>query len=502
MNRPIRTLCLLAVFAAASPMVNAQSLIACEGGSALNFPCSSIDLASNLTPAELGGSDGKDIWGWTDPLDGKEYVIIALDNGTAFVDISEPSSPVFLGRIETATFATTWRDVKVYSDHAFIVADGAGNHGMQVFDLTRLRNVANPPETFTPDFNFHDVTSAHNIVINEDSGYAYAVGAGACNDGFQMINIQNPTNPVSAGCAERGYTHDAQCVIYDGPDTDYLGHEICIGANGRFDNSDFVTIFDVTDKNNPIHIADVTYPNPGYAHQGWFTDDMRYWIMDDELDEGDIPLFNTRTVIFDLEDLDNPDFHAFYFGPVGSSDHNLYVRGRYAFLSNYSSGLRVLDLTDIDSGVLSEVGYFDTYPDNNDVGFSGQWSNYPYFDSGHIAMSDGVYGLFVVKTTFPIVTNSQTPELPADAAHQLSSAYPNPFSDQSRATLTVAEPQRVEINLFDIVGRKVATLFSGDVPSGTPLDVLVERGSLPAGLYIIHVQGEFFSETQRVSLVH
>jgi len=52
--------------------------------------------------------------------------------------------------------ATPWRDIKVYNNYAFIVADFTSStpaidreHGMQVFDLTRLRNVANPPETFT-----------------------------------------------------------------------------------------------------------------------------------------------------------------------------------------------------------------------------------------------------------------------------------------------------------------------------------------------------------------
>lgn len=479
---------------------HAQNLIACQDGTAQNFPCESIDLASSLTPGQLGGNSGKDIWGWTDPETNKEYVIIALDNGTAFVDISDPSNPAFLGRIETTTFSTTWRDVKVYSDHAFIVADGADNHGMQVFDLTRLRSVANPPESFTPDTIFHEVTSAHNIVINEDSGYAYAVGAGACNNGFQIINIQNPTNPVSEGCAgQDGYTHDAQCVIYDGPDTDYTGREICIGANGRFDSTDFVTVVDVTDKDNPVYVAQVTYPSPGYSHQGWFTEDKRYWIMNDELDETDIPLANTRTVVFDMQDLDSPEFHAFYFSPIGSSDHNLYVRGQYAFLSNYASGLRVLDLTNIETGTLSEVAFFDTYPDHNDAGFSGQWSNYPYFESQYVALSDGVYGLFLVKPTFPINTSLNPANPLSSDSYTLSAAYPNPFSDQSSIDLTVNEAQRVVVTLIDLTGRNLATLFDGDVRSGESTTITVSPGSLPSGLYLIQVRGEHFSTTERIS---
>ena len=62
-------------------------------------------------------------------------------------------NPVYLGKLPTHTSSTTWRDVKVYNNYAFIVSE-AGGHGMQVFDLTRLRDVANPPETFTEDAHY------------------------------------------------------------------------------------------------------------------------------------------------------------------------------------------------------------------------------------------------------------------------------------------------------------------------------------------------------------
>ena len=99
----------------------------------------------------MGAAEGQDSWGWTDPLDGKEYAIVALDNGTAFVDITVPTSPIYLGRLNSQTGSSLWRDVKVYNNHAYIVSDSNGNHGMQIFDLTKLRSVASPPVTFTID---------------------------------------------------------------------------------------------------------------------------------------------------------------------------------------------------------------------------------------------------------------------------------------------------------------------------------------------------------------
>ncbi|MBQ0740160.1 choice-of-anchor B family protein, partial [Aquimarina celericrescens] len=116
-----------------------------------------------------------------------------------------------------------------------IVSEASG-HGLQVFDLTRLRNVANPPQTFTADTRYTEFGNAHNIVINEDSGYAYVVGAqrnsGPYKGGPRFINIQDPKNPINPGGLLSGgqgaYTHDAQVITYNGPDSDYTGKEILI----------------------------------------------------------------------------------------------------------------------------------------------------------------------------------------------------------------------------------------------------------------------------------
>ena len=149
----------------------------CSGGSASGFPCDGITLQSRFSLAQLGASSGADSWGWTDPLDGKEYAIIALNNSAFFIDITDPINPRRLGRLMTHTSNTLWRDVKVYNNHAFIVSEANG-HGMQVFDLTRLRGLStNANRTFSEDAHLGTFGAAHNIVINESEGVAYIVGA-------------------------------------------------------------------------------------------------------------------------------------------------------------------------------------------------------------------------------------------------------------------------------------------------------------------------------------
>ncbi|NNC49917.1 MAG: choice-of-anchor B family protein [Flaviramulus sp.] len=369
-------------------------LATCENGFADIYPCQDYDLMSIVPYSTFGASDGNDSWGWTDTTTGKEYALLATNNSTAFIDISDPINPIYLGKLPTATVSSSWRDVKVYNNHAFIVSE-ASNHGMQVFDLTRLRNVPNIPETFTADTHYTGFGSAHNIVINETSGYAYIVGTsrnGTYAGGPLFINIQNPLSPVDeGGFGAGGYSHDAQVVTYNGPDNDYTGREILIGSN-----ENEVVIVDVTDKANPTPISTISYANVAYAHQGWFTEDMNYFILGDELDELNTGI-NTRTLVFNFSDLDNPTFHMQYLGDSQAIDHNGYVLGNLFFQANYRAGVRIIDISQIANSTMTEIGYFDTYPQNNSANFNGAWNVYPYFPSGNIIISDMQRGLFVIR---------------------------------------------------------------------------------------------------------
>ncbi|MDP2542756.1 choice-of-anchor B family protein [Tenacibaculum discolor] len=370
----------------------------CENGMADGFPCNGYDLLLNIPVNTFNAAEVNDSWGWTDPTSNKEYAIVGLDNGTAFVDITDTENPVYLGKLPTPTISSDWRDIKVYNNHAFIVADnnqGDTGHGMQVFDLTRLRNVTNPPNTFTADTHFTDFGKAHNIVINEDTGYAYPVGTnrtGTYKGGPLFINIQDPKNPVSeGGWGTDNYSHDAQVITYNGPDTDYTGREILIGSN-----ENEVVIVNITDKSNPVTISKISYANVGYTHQGWFTEDQKYFILGDELDEQKFGN-NTRTIVFDFSDLDNPKQHFTYNGPTKAIDHNLYVNGTTLYLANYTSGIRFIDISSIESKSITEVAYFDTHPENDNANFNGAWNVYPFFKSGKIVVSDINRGLFILK---------------------------------------------------------------------------------------------------------
>ena len=383
--------------------------VECAEGKASLFDCEGVDLISFMPVRNLGGgrkAELNDIWGWTDPETGTEYVLLGRTDGTSFIDISEPTNPILVGTlpITKGSDPSHWRDIKVYKDHAYIVADGAGKHGMQVFDLTQLRSVE--PEIMPVDFElsalYDEVASVHNIAINEETGYAFALGSTGggktCGGGLHMINIQEPLKPTFAGCfadretgeSKTGYTHDAQCVIYSGPDADYKGKEICFGSNETA-----LSIADVTDKENPMAISNATYPNVGYTHQGWLTEDQRFFFMGDEYDELTGAVSYTRTMIWDVQDLEDPQLVKEFFQETTAYDHNLYIKGDVMYQSNYNAGLRIYDISDIENP--QAIGHFDTNPFDNGGGFNGSWSNYPYFESGVIAVSSIEQGLFLLK---------------------------------------------------------------------------------------------------------
>ncbi|PPK92868.1 choice-of-anchor B domain-containing protein [Kineococcus xinjiangensis] len=382
----------------------------CEDGKAGIFPCHKVDLAAFLPLTEMDSVWSNDVWGWTDPKTKREYALVGLYEGTAFVDVTVASNPVYLGTLPTAHpgSGNIWRDAKVYRDHVYIVSEARDRTpgattgaGLQVFDLTQLRGVTSERQ-WTATNHLTEFTQAHNIALNEQSGFAYVVGAYAnvtakgCEDvhgGLLAYDLKDPANPVLAGCfGDDGYTHDVQCVDYAGPDVQHRGREICIASN-----EDTVTIVDATDKKAFEQLARVPYETSSYTHQGWLTEDHRYFLLGDELDELNGEVSETTTYIWDLTDLDAPVLNGTYGHGNPAIDHNIFVKQGLAYQSNYTSGLRITDTWKANQGRLTERGFFDVYPADDSTTFAGTWSNYPYFPSGTVVVTGTEEGLFVLK---------------------------------------------------------------------------------------------------------
>lgn len=441
----------------------------CVDGMAGIYPCQNVDLLAYMPLAEIGGGQNtNDVWGWKSPVSGKEYALVGAYNGTAFVDISTPTAPVYLGLLPTHTNNSLWRDLESKDNFLYVVSEAAG-HGLQVFDLLQLDTVQNPPVNFAATAHYAGFGNAHTLNIDQASGYLYAMGTNTFSGGLHIVNIQNPLQPTLVGGFDNdGYTHDGFALVYNGPDLDHIGKEIVIACN-----ADALTIVNTTDKTDCQMIATANYPDLGYVHQGWFTRDFRYFLENDETDETQFGV-NTRTHIWDLLDLDNPVYMGKVQWNTTAIDHNLYIQDQFVYASNYRSGVRVWDAINVAELQLNELGYFDLFPLNDLPQFSGTWSNYPYLPSG-VNLATSMYdGFFILQPN--VLRLSQNNWSLCDI-------------DEISLTLTVNGELQFPLNAFITGLPEGVSLTSTEITApGTYTFQLQGLNAVPAGDYSAHLE--------------
>ncbi len=403
----------------------------------VTFECTNIDMLSFVPTSEifgdihldqaLSGGGISDIWGWTSAASGDEYVIAGATNGAAVLRITDPEDPEYLGHVLNTGAHLIWFDIKIANDTAYIVSESPGM-GMKILDLTLLDTLPEVPAGTTvplPVTTYPLDLVAHNVVIDEASDMLYLVGSGQAlgmgsvcttdaptstdNAGLHAVDISTPQVPVYVGChADEGYVHDAQCTTYTGPDEEHQDKPICVTAH-----EDGVAWVDMSDPAEPVTLFDTAtaedseelYPRVAYSHQGWMSEDQTLYYHGDELDEqGTEP---TRTFVYDMTDLDHVTLD-FINEPGGVNiDHNMYTHRGLLFQSNYTAGLQVFDqepvVAEDGSKSLEMVAEFDVYPDCvaefacDGAVFAGTWSNYPYFESGTLAVTATEDGLFFLR---------------------------------------------------------------------------------------------------------
>jgi choice-of-anchor B domain-containing protein len=412
--------------------MEALSDVRCEDGMAGIFPCHKVDLASFTPLPDMEATFVNDIWGWEDSATGMQVAIVGSFEGTAFIDVTDGTNPVYLGTLPTTAdpndIGNIWGDIRVYEDTAYIVSEAldfstydpaAGTidgFGIQVVDLTQFRGAAGPIDIALTNL-LDDVSQSHNVSLNEDTGRLYVVGSYAdvadeCavagplpvlngTGGALIYDVAtDPHNPQLVGCMNNdGYTHDIHCVVYAGPDADYQDREICIASN-----EDTVTIYDATDPANTSVIDRLTYYEEGlvigqvYTHQGWWSEDQSYFFLSDELDELAGTVSERTTYIWDVRDLDNAQVIGTHSDGNTSIDHNMFVLDGLLYQSNYTSGLWIYDAWKADQGRVTMRGYFDIFPSDDNTAFFGTWGNYPFFGDGKVVVTSSDEGVFVLQS--------------------------------------------------------------------------------------------------------
>ncbi|HEX6883755.1 MAG TPA: choice-of-anchor B family protein, partial [Planctomycetota bacterium] len=374
-----------------------------SGQGRVPFTASNVNLMSWLPLGSLSGSatSGNDCWGYTSPS-GREYAIIGCDDGTAFVEVTDPGAAQLLSFHSGPV--SLWRDMKVFGDNAYVVSEGGS--GIQVFDMSAIDS--GTVTLVGTQTNGGCTTASHNVAIDTTSGFLYRCGgsSGPCSGGPQGLVIYNlntnPNNPPFAGQWNNRYVHDAVVVVSTRPGA-LNGQQLafCAADDGSGGGTANLHILNVTNKASITTVATSAYTSNAFSHQVWLTPDQRYAYLNDELDESTFG-FTTRTRIFDVSNPAAPVFLGFFTSGVPAIDHNLYVTADKIFEANYRSGLRVFDNT-IPTAP-SVYGFFDTYEADDLPEFNGLWSNYPFFPSGTVIGSDIEKGLFVFRLGAPTLS--------------------------------------------------------------------------------------------------
>ncbi len=358
------------------------------------FDSNNVRLLSRISLPEFGPTytQGTDSWGYVSPS-GREYAIMGMNTGVAFVEVTDPVNPAIIGIVDHPR--SLWSDVKTYQSFAYIVndEDGFGGDGIQVVDLSQIDNGI---ITQLPSVLSNGLATAHNIAIDTDSGYAYLCGSNIATFGLAVYSLQNPAAPALVATTIDSYVHDAQIVTYtEGP---LAGRQIAYCFNGGFG----VDIVDVTDKGNIFRVSRTGYLGLNYSHQGWLDKENQLVYMNDELDELNGAVSQTLTRVLDVSNINSPTFVDSFTSGIFAIDHNLYFKDGFVYEANYRSGMRIFDVRG-GIGNTVEAGYFDTFNGPDAAEFDGAWNAYPFLPSGNVVLSDIQGGLFMLDPAYALI---------------------------------------------------------------------------------------------------
>ena len=321
--------------------------------------------AGNGQPMLVGGSD---VWAYTAP-DGREYAMMGDLGGIAIVAVPEMEVVAHVpGPTEDAFFY--WRDIKTYGSFAYVTTEAYGqSEGLQIIDLRGLPHSAKDVGAVRGEGD--RLVSSHNLSIDTVTGHAYVLNS----DGTQIValDLANPLMPKEVGHVDIPDSHD----VYARGDTLWV-------AEGR---SPKITMWDMSDKANPALIGETVFPDPGYVHNVWATDDGTHIMTTEET-------ANKSVKVWDISDPQNPELVSTWMG-ASNLAHNVHIEGDYAFVSHYASGVSIVDISDLSNPI--EVARYDTHPDNDDAAFYGNWGVSLPTASGHIFASDLEGTLTVLK---------------------------------------------------------------------------------------------------------
>ncbi len=413
---------------------------------------------------------GSDVWGYTAP-DGEEYALMGVMDGIAIVRVSD-MEVIDIVPGPTEGFYYYNRDIKTYSHYAYAVAQLTGtNQGLMIIDLSPLPDSVR----FVGSYINGSDTLSHNLSIDTATGYAYIVKQGGT--GFRVVNLADPENPEDVITVS---VPSSVNDVYARNDTVYVGEYF----SGSF------SIFDLSDKENPQLLARVDVPNPGLVHNIWPTDDGTHIMTTEETAGKTVKMWN-------IEDMENIELVGEYLG-VNSLAHNTHIMGDFAYISHFTAGVTVVDISDPTN--LIEVAQYDTYPLNDNPNYRGCWGAYPFTQNGMVFASDmeGYLTVLQFTETNTSVFVDELEQIPNQVV--LHQNYPNPFNPTTTIEFSIPQTEFVTVKVYNIVGHEIITLINDELSSGN-YSIQWDGSRQPSGVYFVQIESGSFVQTRKMVLL-
>lgn len=397
----------------------------------------------------LGDVGSSDCWGWT-ASDGTEYAIIGNHNNVSFVRASDGMKLDSI--VAPDQFDGYYhRDMVTLGDYCYCVAEMFGtNQGLMIMDLSTLPDSVTYVGTFTDNGN---LDASHNMDVDVVTNHIYVQDGGGVN----IYDVNNPESPVKVGYIAIPALHD----IHARGDTLWAAE----GWAAAF------SMYDVSDKSNPVLMGRVQDPSFGYAHNIWPSDDGKFFISTEETS-------NKTTKIYDVSDMNNWVLRGQYLGSNALA-HNAHVMGDLIFFSHYSSGVTVVDWSDKDMPV--EIAAYDTYPQSDISDFYGCWGAWPYSQDGTVYASNFEGRLFILDW------DALGVGIEEEIVKDRSLPYPSVFSEVTNIPFTLDGSARVRIEVRDLEGRVVSSLVDAELNAGSYVKTWRPDVGLAAGVYMVRV---------------
>lgn len=324
--------------------------------------------ADTLQQTWYHGSAYNEIWGFVQ--DGQEYAVIGSADGTNILKINDDNSMNRVQFIAGREQSAIHRDYHDFKGYLYEVCD-EGPSTLRIFDLSYL-----PDSVHMIYDNNSLMVRSHNIFIDSSSALLYACGVAAQTGSVAMrvISLQDPTQPV---------------FVYDYEFVDYV-HDVFVRNDTAYMNAAFegLRVADFSNPTMPMPLGSLEfYPDKGYNHSGWLSEDGKVYVMCDETE-------TMRFKVLDVSDLS--DIQVTSIAKPPSYDrtlpHNVMLKEGIAYFSYYNDGLQIYDVRKPSEP--NRLAYYDTYPDDT-ISYHGAWGIYSFLPSGRLLISDRKYGCFL-----------------------------------------------------------------------------------------------------------